>query len=224
VERKRKVLQSRALNLSRRIANGDPKSKIKTLEKNYKKTLPYIHLTFSERKQFLVGIAECIGRWSDTRVFFHAIDKNACDESRLREDGLYATAFQELISRFQLFLDNKGRHDNLQYEGLVVSDNNQDVEKKITSLSRRIHKSGTRLGTIHNIIETPLFVNSETTCMVQLADLVAYSIRRCIEKNELDLFDHISKRIDRAGSAIVGGRHYTWGKPCNCKICQEVHH
>jgi hypothetical protein len=221
-ERRKNVIQARTFNLSRRIANGDPESKLKALKTNYKKTLPYVHLTLSERKNFLVSVARCVETWSDARVFFHAIDKVACDVSRLPERGLYEFAFQELMSRFQSFLANKGRYDNLQHTGLVVTDNNQDVEKRITALSRRIHASGTRWGTIPNIVETPLFVNSETTCMVQIADLVAYSIRRHIEKQEMDLFKHIFHRVDRAGTGIVGGRHYTWSQPCSCEICLAI--
>lgn len=223
-ERKQHVIQVRANNLSRRIASGDSDSKLKTLKNNYKKTLPYVHLTLEERKKALVDIARCIESWTDARIFFHAIDKNACDEHRLPENGLYETAFQELMSRFQFFLVNKGQYDGCTYSGLTVTDNNQSIEKKLTSLSRRLHLRGTRWGNIPNIVETPLFVNSETTCMVQLADLIAYAIRRHIEKGETDLFNHIFSRVDKAGSAIVGGRHYTWDQPCNCNICQVVRH
>jgi hypothetical protein len=221
-ERKKNVIYARTINLSRRIANGEAEKKLKALKTNYRKTLPYIHLTFAERKNFLLAIAKCVGNWNDARVFFDAIDKKACDESKLPENGLYETAFHEVVSRFHLFLANKGRYDNKQYIGLVVSDNNQDVEKRITALAKKLHSRGTRWGNIPNIVETPLFVNSETTGMVQIADFVAYAIRRHIEKKENELFSPIFSRIDRAGRSIVGGRHYTWSQPCDCDICRSV--
>ena len=221
-DRRIEVLKQRTLNVNKRIAQGATDDKLKTMRKNYKKTFPYVHLTFDERNNFLIEVAQCIESWLDARVFFHAIDKTACNPALLPEASIYETAFQELMSRFQFFLTNRGRHDGTSYLGLVVSDNNQSMEKKLRQLSRRIHQRGTRWVSIPNIVETPLFVNSETTNMVQVADVVAYSIRRLIEKDETDLFRPIFARVDRAGTGIVGGRHYTWSSPCSCLICQSV--
>ena len=36
----------------------------KQTKKNYKQTKPYIHLTHSERMQFLRELADCVGKWS----------------------------------------------------------------------------------------------------------------------------------------------------------------
>ncbi len=74
------------------------------------------------------------------------------------------------------------------------------------------------LGTLKNIIETPLFVSSELTSMVQLADVCAYALRRYLENGEERLFDHIFKRADRKEDVVVGVRHFT-NISCPCKIC-----
>ena len=71
---------------------------------------------------------------------------------------------------------------------------------------------------LKHIVETPLFVDSSLTSLVQIADLCAYSIRRYLENNEEGLFDHIYKRADRNQDTVVGIRHFS-DPSCLCKIC-----
>jgi len=72
------------------------------------------------------------------------------------------------------------------------------------------------------IIETPLFVDSRLTGMIQMADVCAYATRRFFEYNETDLFNRICHRFDRipAGS-VVGIRHYTGVFNCKCRVCLD---
>ncbi len=72
--------------------------------------------------------------------------------------------------------------------GLLVHDNNASVAKKHTELMRHFHQQGTLWRQIDGIIETPLFVDSRLTRMVQIADLCAYSLRRFVENGEMNLF------------------------------------
>jgi hypothetical protein len=71
---------------------------------------------------------------------------------------------------------------------------------------------------VKNIVETPLFVDSQLTSMVQIADLCAYALRRYLENNEDELFDLVFQRADRKGKVAVGVRHFAQ-KACPCKIC-----
>jgi hypothetical protein len=72
---------------------------------------------------------------------------------------------------------------------------------------------------VERIIETPLFVDSSLTSMVQMADLCAYATRRFFENGEEDLFDRVFGRFDQARGRIVGIRHYVGAKACTCKVC-----
>ena len=56
----------------------------------------------------------------------------------------------------------------------------------------------------HN--ETPLFVGSELTGMVQVAYLCGYAHRRYLENGEEELFDLVFQRADRKGDIAVGVR------------------
>lgn len=60
--------------------------------------------------------------------------------------------------------------------GLLIHDNNETVAKKHTKLMAKFHHKGTLWTKIDNIVETPLFVDSQLTSMVQIADLCSYSL------------------------------------------------
>ena len=68
-------------------------------------------------------------------------------------------------------------------------------------------------------IETPLFVDSKLTRMVQIADLCAYALRRYLENGETGLFQPIFARADRIGDTAVGVRHFS-PLACDCAICR----
>jgi len=86
----------------------------------------------------------------------------------------------------------------------LIHDNNETVAKKHTVLMKKFHASGTLWTNLKNIIETPLFVDSQLTGMVQIADLCAYALRRYLENNETELFDLVFQRADRKGVMVVG--------------------
>ena len=83
------------------------------------------------------------------------------------------------------------------------------------------HEQGTLWTRIKNIIETPLFVDSRLTSMVQAADLCSYALRRYLENNEDYLFKNLFKIADRKGNRVVGVRHFST-EECKCEICTAV--
>jgi hypothetical protein len=139
--------------------------------------------------------------------------------------SMFEFAFENLVNRFEAFLmyrakflESKARvAEAKECIGLLIEDNNDTVSKRVTELMRKFHRSGTLFRNINRIIETPLFVDSELTSMVQMADIAAYSIRRYLDNNETELFDRIYQRVDKAKETAVGFRHFARG--CLCKIC-----
>ena len=127
-------------------------------------------------------------------------------------------AFEQVVSRFERFLQLVGTSGDRQNFGLLIHDNNETVARKHTELMKRFHKAGTLWTRLNNIIETPLFVDSELTRMVQIADLCAYAMRRYLENQETELFNLIFERADRKDGLVVGVRHFT-GSKCTCLIC-----
>lgn len=188
-------------------------------KKNFAHTNSYIHLTADERLQAVREVAQCVSTWGYARLFAECIDKLHFDPSRSR-GTVDEQAFEQLVSRFEQYLaSTEDRTGGQLQHGLLVHDNNQTVARKHTELMRRFHKQGTFWTQIQRLIETPLFVDSSLTRLVQIADLCSYALRRYLENNEVDLFDRIFFRADRRGSTVVGVRHFTAAN-CGCEICK----
>jgi hypothetical protein len=167
-------------------------------------------------------VAETIGNWGFARLFAEVVDKTHFDPTR-SPSPLDAWAFEQVVSRFETYLQNMDSHNEEQPQqvyGLLIHDNNQTIAKKHTELMRGFHFRGTLWTAIKHIIETPLFVDSSLTGMVQVSDLCAYALRRYVENHEDEIFDHIFKRADRKGALTVGVRHFS-DLACTCKICDS---
>lgn len=189
----------------------------KQVRKNYDKTKDYIHLSYNERLELLRDVADCFSGWRYARLFVECIDKVHFDPQRTAR-SVEEQAFEQVVSRFERFLNNASSTHTSKLHGLLIHDNNQTVALKHTNLMRHFHQHGTLWTRVNHIIETPLFVNSSLTSMVQIADLCSYTFRRYVENKEKDLFSRIFSRVDRSSVYSVGARHYTQ-QPCSCDIC-----
>lgn len=205
-----------------RLQKGSNHKLYRTTKKRYKKTEPYIHLTYNERRKFLIELAKVVSDWGFARLFAEAIDKVHFDPTKTRfepdEQG-----FEQVVSRFEQHLNKRPTVGNRENYGLLIHDNNPTSEKKLTEMMKEFHRRGTFWTRIKHIVETPLFVNSELTGLVQIADLCSYAIRRYEENGEEELFDLVFKRAERFGglfrqAKVVSVRHFT-DMSCQCKIC-----
>lgn len=205
-----------------RLQRANNSQRYKQTKKNYTKTQPYIHLTFDERKKFVNEIAKKIGSWGFARIFAECIDKVFFDPN-LAPQTIDEQAFEQIVSRFEKYLRSVSKNDkpDRSLYGLIIHDNNDTVAKKHTELMKRFHQKGTFWTKISCIIETPLFVDSELTSMVQIADVCAYALRRYLENGETELFNEIYLRADRKNDIVVGVRHYTDEGKCTCEICKK---
>ena len=193
----------------------------KQTKKNYRNTNSYIHLTLKERKALILEVAQMISEWTFARLFAECIDKIHFDPSRRRK-SIDEQTFEQVISRFETFLKNMSKFTTKRKRvyGILIHDNNETVAKKHTGLMLQFHRKGTLWTKIKNIIETPLFVDSQLTSMVQVADLCSYALRRYFENGEIDLFERIFKRADRKFGTVVGVRHFS-NPQCKCDVCKK---
>lgn len=184
--------------------------KIQSYRTEVQKIRHYIHLTRDERLQCLEQLARSVSARPEIRIFAEAISK---PDFVVGKHTPYELAFEQVVTRYQAFL---ARQDDL---GIIVSDNNTTAAPRLTALARAFHKDGTPYRNINNIVETPFFVNSSLTSIIQMADLCAYALRRFIENNERRLWDIVEARVDRQGVEHVGVRHYTGKRLCGCRLC-----
>ncbi len=190
---------------------------------NYKKTETYIHLSYTERKNFVLDVANKLASWNDVRLFAECINKVNFNPT-IGRPPVDEQAFEQVVSRFEKYLQIVSNNPNCKSKhfGLLIHDNNETEAKKLTDLMKKFHRTGTFWTDLKNIIETPLFVDSELTSMVQLADLCAFALRRYLENQEEELFSIIYKRGDRdRRGRCVGIRHYNGKDPCSCIICSN---
>jgi hypothetical protein len=209
-----------------KLQSSNPK-RYKQTKKNFAQTDSYIHLTFNERKKAILEVARCVGQWGFARLFAECIDKTHFNPTRVGRD-VGESALEQVVSRFQQYLARTqsrmfrrtvgNSSQPIRNLGLLIHDNNETVARKHTEMMRSFHRQGTLWTQIENIIETPLFVDSQLTSMVQIADLCAYGLRRFLENGESEIFNEIFQRAHRRGSIVVGIRHFT-NNACTCAIC-----
>lgn len=212
--RRSAVIRMRAAEIIR-LRNGKLKAH-RQAKKNYAHTDAYVHLTFEERQAALTEIALWFAGWGKAFLFAEAIDKIHMDPIKTGRT-VSEQAFEQLVTRFDTFLSKDCQTDCL---GVLVHDNNETVAKKHTELMRHFHENGTLWSRIARIAETPLFVDSRLTRMVQIADLCGYALRRYVENGEETLFSEVFKRAHTFRGKAVGVRHFT-SLECGCQICRN---
>ena len=212
-DRRNEVRKARNAFLVSKAAVKGVKS-VESDRKNFKKTDAYIHLTRAERLDLLRQVSEAVASWNDCHLFTESSDKTAFKGIAPRTPP-FEEAFAQVVSRLHRFLSTQ----NPREHALLVQDRNEVMAKRLTTLMREFHRQGTRWTTLPLIIETPLFVDSHLTSMVQVADLCAYAVRRFCENGERPLFDIILPRFHSQNGRMVGARHYVGQKPCGCHIC-----
>ena len=219
-DRRTSVQRARDEFLVRKAALRGPAA-VESDRKTFRKEAPYIHLTLLERRELLRDVLRAVRGWDDCRLFAECTDKTTF--ARPPRTPPFEEAFTQVVTRFHRYLAGEMPPEH----GLLVQDKNETVSKRLTDMMQSFHRAGNRwIREFALIIETPLFVDSALTSMVQVADVCAYATRRFCEKRETDLFDLIYPKFARAGARVVGIRHYTnrdevSGRRCSCRICVE---
>lgn len=156
-----------------------------------------------------------VGQW---RLFGVVVDKDQCAP----EDPV-EYAFEQICSRFNRFL-TRLYHQGHNHKGLIVLDKSAQ-ETRLQSLAAEFRNYGHRWGTMRNLADVPLFVDSRATRGIQYADLVTYAIWRKYEKGDAAFFNLIAKSFDSEGGIIHGLHHYRDRTvPCDCPSCVSRPH
>lgn len=129
-----------------------------------------------------------------------------------------AIAFEDLCQRFDLFLTRQNRDGDNQ-RGLLILDRSAE-ETSLQKLSREFRTIGTKTGVLQNLVDTPMFVDSRSSRLVQLADHVAHAVFRRFNAGDAQYFDIIAPRFDESDGVIHGLEHKHSSKySCPCPAC-----
>lgn len=110
--------------------------------------------------------------------------------------------FEQISSRFDMYLSRLHSQGNTQ-RGITIFDKSS-TEKSIQALARTFKNSGHTYGKLRNFSEVPLFLDSKSSRLIQLADLVSYAIYRHYEHNDSAYFDIIKDCFDSHNGKIHG--------------------
>lgn len=111
-------------------------------------------------------------------------------------------AFEQLASRFDYFLRRLHKSGDSQ-RGIIIFDKST-YETTIQNLATDFRKIGHTWDILRNLAEVPLFIDSRASRLIQLADLVAYSIFRKYEQNDNQFYSIIEHRLDHEGGQVHG--------------------
>ncbi len=135
----------------------------------------------------------------------------------------YERAFEELVSRFDLFMSRQNRAAATVGEGeqrglLVLAESS--YRKTLGILARQLQSTGTRWGTsLHNITGTPLFAPAAETRLLQLADFCSNAIYGRYHGGLTGDFDRIAVKFDYDNGVLHGLSHRTTDANCGCLAC-----
>lgn len=131
------------------------------------------------------------------RLFAAAIKREHVPVDRQPID----VAFEQLCSRFDQMLSRLNRrpkHASNPQRGLILFDKAAN-ELTIQSVAREFKYSGHQWGRTRNYAEVPVFLNSESSRLIQLADLVAYAVYQHFAHGHSAYFQIISRCFDSDG-------------------------
>jgi hypothetical protein len=147
------------------------------------------------------AIKDCLGILASShpsnRVFACVINK-----SLVSPNDPVEYAFEQISSRFDYSLIRLHKNNDPQ-RGVIILDKST-YETTIQNLATDFRTVGHSWGVLRNLAEVPLFLDSKASRLIQLADLVAYSIFKAYEMNDPQFFNIISHRIDADGGIRHG--------------------
>ncbi|HEY2910629.1 MAG TPA: DUF3800 domain-containing protein [Gemmataceae bacterium] len=112
-------------------------------------------------------------------------------------EDLYSAMFEDLSSRFDLYLRRRYA-EGAPCKGLIVADeHNQSLSAALRANQRHFQREGTRWASLYNLIETVFFLDSNDSPGLQLADLASFAVWRLVTANDSSIIGQISAIFDR---------------------------
>lgn len=132
--------------------------------------------------------------------------------------------YEVLLNRFDVMLKTTRVRRNLPNLGLVIHDKRVVAERDIQSWTSEWRVAAGNIGRIRNLADVPLFADSRATRLLQVADLVSYSIFRRFNPDieRESSFEKIWPKFHQEKGQVHGCIHFSpsYGQgACNCEPC-----
>ena len=175
---------------------------------------PWKSMTREEARGVIRAVLQILADSYDTaRAFACAVHKKS-----FPNDDPMQKAFEDLCSRFDLYLQRL-RAAGKNQRGLLILDESAH-ETTLQRMAREFRQLGTSWGVIRHLADTPLFVDSRASRVVQLADHVAYAVFRRYNAKDAQYFDIIASKFDQSDGVVHGLAHkQTYDQTCMCPAC-----
>lgn len=181
-----------------------------------RRTSPWNKMTKDEAKGVIKAVLKIVSdSYQTARVFACAVHKPSfCGKDPVE------IAFEDLCSRFDMYLSKMGSEGDRQ-RGLLILDESTH-ETTLQEMARDFRVIGTRWGSIRNLADTPLFINSKASRLTQIADHVAYSVFRRYQSQDTQYFDIIADRFVSENGVLHGLCHKQfYNDKCMCPACMS---
>lgn len=201
--------------LAESIDPGDPHGiEFHASETYSRRSAPWKGLSPEEARGTIKSVLKVLANAYDTaRAFACVVHKASFSDRDPME-----VAFEDLCSRFDRYLGRLLASGDDQ-RGLVILDKSA-YETTLQQMSVEFRTLGTRWGVIRRLADTPLFVDSRASRVIQLADHVAYAVFRRYQAGDAQYFDLIASKFDAEGGVVHGLAHKELGNPgCMCPAC-----
>lgn len=201
--------------LAQNIDPGNPHGvEFHASETYARRSQPWKGLSQDEARGTIKSVLDVLAHAYDTaRAFACVVHKPSFPNRDPME-----VAFEDLCSRFDRYLQRLRAAGDRQW-GLVILDKSAH-ETTLQQMSVAFRTLGTSWGVIRNLADTPLFVDSRASRVIQLADHVAYAVFRRYQSGDTQYLDRIAAKFDAEDGIVHGLAHKELGNPnCMCIAC-----
>jgi len=146
----------------------------------------------SEKDRFeLVDAVFDVMEWHDLRLIFVGIDKEKHRKKYSYPDPVEDVAYMFMLERFNYCVARLGTL------GLVVADEQKEIEISTRNAHSRYRRHGTGMAQIDHVIETPFFTPSHWSRPLQMIDVATYYVARHLRgATTASYWGRIERRLD----------------------------
>lgn len=134
----------------------------------------------------------------------------------------YERALEEILSRFDLYLNRLYRESGNRNKGIVVVADSS-YRERLETVARQFVTEGTRWRALRDVLDIPVFTLAKHNRLLQIADLIANTVYGRYEHGHARQFDNLMPQFDRDDRGRIHGLVHITGNRAQCfRPCCQV--